>query len=228
MRNCKTQLLNGFTLSELLVTIAVVAILASLLVTTLARGTKKAWETRCLANLKQLQTSYFMYTADNAGALPVNLAFAPAGVWRSARNSWCGYSNATLPADEKNLRLGTLFPYHSTIALYKCPADRSFTEEGIGSTAEPRVRSYSLNGALHGRGADMERAIILYLHEATNPSQTFTFIGESETTIDDGHFFTASNVPSIRHSPATPLVFLDGHVSTTTGSPETLRQFAHP
>src|SRR6266404_1766531 len=63
----------GFTLAELLVVIAVIAILASLLLPVLARAKAKAQGAVCLNNTHELGLAWLLYADDHNGRLSYNL-----------------------------------------------------------------------------------------------------------------------------------------------------------
>ncbi len=73
----------AFTLVELLVVIAVIAILAALLFPALAAARVKARRTACLSNLRQVGIAVTLYASDNSGCIP----FGPkAGAFTSPMN----------------------------------------------------------------------------------------------------------------------------------------------
>lgn len=63
-----------FTLVELLVVIAVIALLSALLLPALAKAKGKGLQIRCLGNLKQIGCALQLYGDDYAGRFPYDLA----------------------------------------------------------------------------------------------------------------------------------------------------------
>ena len=67
-----------FSLIELLIVIAIIAILAGLLMPALNKARGKAYGISCVSNQKQIGTAYNMYTGDNAEYWPeIDIFTAP-------------------------------------------------------------------------------------------------------------------------------------------------------
>src|SRR5579863_5571595 len=80
----------AFTLVELLVVIAVIAILAALLLPALAGAKEQGRSINCRSNLRQLQVCWEMYGNDNGGALcPNNWIFTMDVGAVMTKFSWC-------------------------------------------------------------------------------------------------------------------------------------------
>jgi len=62
---------DGFTLVEMLVVIAIIAILAALLLQGLSRAKETARRTLCLSNVRQVNLAIHLYADDNSDSLPV-------------------------------------------------------------------------------------------------------------------------------------------------------------
>jgi prepilin-type N-terminal cleavage/methylation domain-containing protein len=73
---------STFTLIELLIVIAIIAILASLLLPALGRAKEQARQIQCLNNEKQIFHGLFSYIQDWNGYLPANDYALPSLYWR--------------------------------------------------------------------------------------------------------------------------------------------------
>jgi prepilin-type processing-associated H-X9-DG protein/prepilin-type N-terminal cleavage/methylation domain-containing protein len=71
----------GFTFIELLVVIAIIATLCGLLLTALARAKARAYEAKCLGNLKQLSVALQLYR-DDTHVYPIGTQGQGYGAWQ--------------------------------------------------------------------------------------------------------------------------------------------------
>jgi len=206
---------RAFTLIELLLVIAIIVVLASLLIPTLASVQAKGKRTVCLNNLKQAALSFQMYAADNDGRLAQNYPLPD-----PSSNAWV-LGNMKLSADSTNqnlIRQGKLYPYASQVALYRCPADPSRTGHS------PRVRSYAMNGWIGSRYMETYSPASGYRTfvreselSAAGPARLWVINDEHEASIDDAYFLLTmkdgrpASLPATRHLHSFGLNFADGH-----------------
>ena len=66
----------GFTLIELMIVIAIIAILAAILVPNFLKARAQGQLTACKSNCKNIATALEMYASDNSGRYPTNGVFA--------------------------------------------------------------------------------------------------------------------------------------------------------
>ena len=210
----------GLTLIELLVAVAMLGLLLSLVLPAVCRARAKATGAACLANLKQLQLCWQMYADDFHGAVPPNQSLLLNGVWRSAPDSWIGFSHAPRDPGPGLIQRGLFYRhgYNRAVALYRCPADQSRVEAAGGrQPARRRTRSYALNGNLGGRASEVQ-VTVRRLDEIPEPGRLLAFVDEAEDSIDDAHFLVWPapdtrwvNLPAGRHGQTGVLSFVDGH-----------------
>lgn len=215
---------SAFTLCELLVVIALIAILAALVLPTLSRARHLALRAGCLNNLKQLQLGWQLYADDHHDTIVPNNSFyslsgpgstAPPELTGSGP-SWCA-GVAPLDTTAANIKQGLLFSYCRAPALYHCPADRSTV---TGRPDLLRSRSYCMNISLHCDDATNSfRKLTQIL--APPPPALFVLIDTHEQGIWDptfGIFSTDSvyasywlDLAADRHQQGAVLSFADGH-----------------
>jgi len=214
----------GFSLIELLIVIAIIAILSGILLSALTNAKKGSTAIFCINNTKQLQLSWVLYNGDNDGRIVLNPGAVPAN---QTNYSWCVADEqpgapAYSTGGETNVNLfmhGLLGRYAQTRLLFRCPADKFVFPGAKG----PFARNYSMNNWMNGyyRGTMAPR---LYNRETqmVSPAGLFVFIHEDPNTIDDGtiaidlgtsttNSWGNSNAAAALHSGAASIGFADGH-----------------
>ncbi|HWL51459.1 MAG TPA: prepilin-type N-terminal cleavage/methylation domain-containing protein [Chthoniobacteraceae bacterium] len=134
---------HGFSLTELLVTVVVVAVVLGLLLPGLSKTRQSGLESRCVSNLRQLGAALHLYASENRQRLPEAYESPEEGGSSRYWQVYLQYSNPSntstrgiLPNENRSNRKGIVTVYH-------CPAN----PYRVGRWGTP---NYALNRAVGG------------------------------------------------------------------------------
>lgn len=210
--------LSAFTLLELLIVCAVLALLGGLAIPAVTGGLSSANRTKCASNMRQIGAGILLYAADHNGMLPRTT-----------------HSTGTISGRYLNSWIHVLKPY---LADYEgvrvCPADEPKRQEAI---LKGDFTSYVMNDALDPKGLFDEGNSYNRLHNIPRPSETMMLFILSanrapargwdhihsdgwnnwssvlEDIEPDRHLSgTRSNIASERVKGSANYLFADGHV----------------
>jgi prepilin-type processing-associated H-X9-DG protein len=182
---------------ELLVAMAIIALLAALLRRRWARPTARPSRCAVPATFASC-SSRGCSTSDHQDSLPRNWTKYP--TWDSdyrdgysLANSWVTGS-ARLSDSTDGIRNGTLYPYTPNERMYCCPSDKSVWPYQNGVRRAPRPFNVALSIAMNGgyndiNGRAMSPLVAEKLAQVRLPSRWFTFIDEEAASMTSGAFF---------------------------------------
>jgi prepilin-type processing-associated H-X9-DG protein len=197
-------------LIEILIVLAIIAILAGILLPVFARAREGARTASCASNLKQMGMAFIQYTADNNQRFPGAgdyLDWSGGGHWVAGADS--GLNAAMVDAVTGELtgktalvEQGSLWPYVKSGAVYICPSN---------PTGEEKRLSYSMNCAVAFMSNARIRTpseIVLLVDEDNANSGFFHAVDPDEADTVG----TSTDALTQVHNGGGNLLFADGHV----------------
>lgn len=154
---------RAFTLLELLVVVAIVAMLAAILLPSLQQSRRQGQAVACLSNMRQLGLALHMY-AQTQGNRLIGSGLTHGG-------------GPTSPALEARSWFHTLKREYGNKLVARCPSDRSpYWEEALPGSTPPARRqvSYAVNDFLTGDVTGWEEFNLM--HRVRRPSTTIIFV----------------------------------------------------
>lgn len=226
-RNTQHATRPAFTLVELLVVVAIIAILAGLLLPVLNKSKSAAQRAKCANSLHQFGLAGRMYWDDNNGNC---FAYRGAGT-NGGQVYWFGWlQNGSDGARAFDASWGALYPYMQSSGIDVCPAF-NYTSPNVKLKATGAAFGYGYNMYLSPSVAQPVASLNRVLHPAdttfladaaqvddflppashSNPMLEEFFYVDLETNYANvqnycnGHF---------RHLQKANVIFCDGHVGT--------------
>jgi prepilin-type N-terminal cleavage/methylation domain-containing protein/prepilin-type processing-associated H-X9-DG protein len=209
---------RAFTLMELLVVVAIIAILASLLMPALTRGKQNAQRINCLSNLRQMAIAAQIYVDDQSGSYPV----AYYEEVRQGVKYSVAWDLTTALSSTPSVAPGLLWQGAGSEKIQQCPSFR-----GKANWLVDPHTGYNYNTSYLGHGENESVPEPAKAADVKKPSGTIIF-GDGEYGAGANKFMRApwpslgdqsfrgrwAGTQGYRHTRKTNALFCDGHAES--------------
>src|SRR6266446_6342358 len=212
--------LSAFTLVELLVDLATIAILAALLLPALARSKASAQRIKCVSNLRQLSLAAHLYWDDNGG----NCFRYGGALTNGGQLYWFGWMGPGAEGQrEFDAAQGALYCYLQGRGVELCPA-LNYSMSQFKLKATGAAYGYGYNWYLSAAANQPPQRV----GKITRPADTTLFADAAQVNTFQApaspsnpmleEFYYVDNTPNppnghFRHAQKANVAFCDGHVA---------------
>jgi prepilin-type N-terminal cleavage/methylation domain-containing protein/prepilin-type processing-associated H-X9-DG protein len=227
---------RAFTLTELMVVLLILGILAVLLRPALAGSQQESKSFQCLGNLRRLTQAWTLYAQDNHDVLADNLDYHDNPTTPLGTPSWCeGWLTWSGGANSDNTNtLGLVGAGYSLLGNYvgsnaqvfHCPADVYVSPHQLASGWTNRCRSIAMDmnvgGGVKYQFPGWNAVTNMCGFTLLGPSRSWVLIDEHPDWMDDSMFIINPaqtngvgewiEVPASYHNNGCGIGFADGHV----------------
>lgn len=185
---------QDFTLTELLIVIAIIAILAAMLLPALNRARETARRIICLSQLKTMASATLLYADGNREHIPPGHRY---NSWKGPDFWWSILSQTTNPRAAPSYYGRPMTGYYK---IYVCPTEQSPT----GASPNFQYTHYGINYKFMHFSAPVRK-----MTTAQNPSQV---VMQMDSNLRTSYAMLSDTYPSKRHGRGrTNSSYLDGH-----------------
>lgn len=232
----------GFTLIEMLVTTAIISVLAAVLLPSLSAARQSAYSAQCLSNLRQMASAAYQYTHIHNGHF-IPYKYNPRN---NITYQWDYIIDNNGP--EPSYRAGLLWPKNVELAIYQCPVPIRNSNPGEDEPYTGYNYNTSFIGFFMARQSGLDFSTMpptptgplvvesetIRIDRVRDPSNTALF-GDGEwydpadglykpnrymrsplpgraTDLDDVYRYTGTQ--GYRHNQRTNVAWVDGHASS--------------